>query len=89
MLSSGDFDDWDDIDNVKMEMDLGGALLIYKKSVHTVTAEEAEEYKRESRQRLSNRDASPVLHEEGEIVEIDAIVAVYAPGMWMKFEVDQ
>jgi hypothetical protein len=82
LLSSGDVDEWDDVDNAKMEMDLGGALLIYKKVSHTVTDEESKEHKKQHHP----FDVTPP--REGDIVEVDAIAAVYAPGMWMKFEVN-
>lgn len=57
LLSSGQLDDWESIDECTMSMDLGGALLILCKY--------------------------PDGHPHG---GQQYVVAMYAPGMWMKME---
>lgn len=54
LLSSGDVDEWDEIEEVNMDMDLGGALCIIA---------------------LEDAQRTPL--------------CVYAPGMWMKWELVQ
>ncbi len=56
LLSSGSEDEWEDVGNAEMTMDLGGALVITSEPLEDGT---------------------------------EKVLAVYAPGMWMKAEFDQ
>ena len=94
MQTSGDIDSWTDVENAVVDMNLGGALLIKKNVTVVVTAEQAAE----AEQQLLDtgaRPGSPIytrerakLPKQGDEITVERNLAVYAGGMWMKFEVD-
>lgn len=89
LLSSGDTDEWDDIENVRMDMDLGGALVVFRKCDHVVTPEESIESLAEARKFRSPGELRQKAYQEGETIQVDTIIGLYAPGMWMKFMVEE